>query len=63
MDSVRVVSSSHCSVCALQAQVEHMTAKWHVYMTLDGRISMAGLNKATCRYLAEAITDALRACP
>lgn len=47
----------------LQAQVEHMTAKWHVYMTLDGRISMAGLNKASCGYLAEAITDAIRACP
>lgn len=37
-----------------------MTAKWHVYMTLDGRISMAGLNQATCRYLAEAMADALR---
>ena len=47
----------------LQAQVEHMTANWHVYMTLDGRISMAGLNKASCGYLAEAIKDAIRACP
>lgn len=27
-----------------QAQVENMTAKWHVYMTMDGRISMAGLS-------------------
>ncbi len=43
-----------------QPQVEHMTAKWHVYMTLDGRISMAGLNQATCGYLAEAMADALR---
>ena len=47
----------------LQAQVEHMTANWHVYMTLDGRISMAGLNKASCGYLAEAMKDAIRACP
>ncbi|KAK9826756.1 hypothetical protein WJX81_006018 [Elliptochloris bilobata] len=44
-------------------QVEYLTAKWHVYMTLDGRISMAGLNQASCRYLAEGIADAIRACP
>lgn len=30
----------------LQAQVENMTNKWHVYMTFDGRISMAGLSSA-----------------
>lgn len=30
----------------LQAQVENMTNKWHVYMTMDGRISMAGLSGA-----------------
>lgn len=28
----------------LQPQVENMTSKWHVYMTMDGRISMAGLS-------------------
>ena len=44
---------------SVQPQVEHMTAKWHVYMTLDGRISMAGLNQASCRYLAEAMKDAI----
>ena len=32
------------STSTLQAQVENMTAKWHVYMTFDGRISMAGLS-------------------
>lgn len=25
-----------------------MTAKWHVYMTFDGRISMAGLSGTGC---------------
>jgi aspartate aminotransferase len=28
------------------AQVDSMTKKWHVYMTRDGRISLAGLNSA-----------------
>ena len=47
-------------VCVLQAQVQHMTKKWHVYLTADSRISMAGLSSSTCRYLAEAINDAVR---
>ena len=41
-------------------QVEVMTGKWHVYMTKDGRISMAGVSKSTCEYLAQAIADAVR---
>jgi aspartate/tyrosine/aromatic aminotransferase len=44
----------------MQAQVQVMTDKWHVYMTFDGRISMAGLSGSKCRYLAEAINDAVR---
>ena len=43
-----------------QAQVQHMTKEWHVYLTADSRISMAGLSSASCRYLAEAINDAVR---
>jgi aspartate aminotransferase len=42
-----------------KAQVQHMTSKFHIYMTLDGRISMAGLSGSSCRYLAEAIKDAV----
>ncbi|MEW5298091.1 MAG: hypothetical protein WDW38_011582 [Sanguina aurantia] len=38
-------------------QVERMTGKWFVFMTLDGRISMAGLSAAKCPYLATAIAD------
>ncbi|XP_039164982.1 aspartate aminotransferase, chloroplastic-like isoform X2 [Eucalyptus grandis] len=40
-----------------KTQSENMTNKWHVYMTKDGRISLAGLNLAKCEYLADAIVD------
>jgi aspartate aminotransferase len=40
-----------------KAQSENMTNKWHVYMTKDGRISLAGLSSAKCEYLADAIFD------
>jgi aspartate/tyrosine/aromatic aminotransferase len=41
-------------------QVENMTAKHHIYMTKDGRISLAGLNQAKCGYVAAAIDDSVR---
>ncbi len=34
-------------------------SKWHVHLTMDGRISMAGLSAAKAPYLAEAIVDVL----
>ncbi|KAH0940925.1 hypothetical protein HID58_000562 [Brassica napus] len=40
-----------------KAQSDNMTDKWHVYMTKDGRISLAGLSMAKCEYLADAIID------
>ncbi|TXG62232.1 hypothetical protein EZV62_013595 [Acer yangbiense] len=40
-----------------KAQSENMTNKWHVYLTKDGRISLAGLSLAKCEYLADAIID------
>jgi aspartate aminotransferase len=40
-----------------KTQTENMTNKWHVYMTKDGRISLAGLSAAKCEYLADAIID------
>eukprot|EP00258_Populus_trichocarpa_P006171 XP_002309659.3 aspartate aminotransferase, chloroplastic isoform X1 [Populus trichocarpa] len=40
-----------------KTQSENMTNKWHVYMTKDGRISLAGLSLAKCEYLADAIID------
>ncbi|KAL0763505.1 hypothetical protein Bca101_079656 [Brassica carinata] len=40
-----------------KAQSDNMTNKWHVYMTKDGRISLAALSTAKCEYLADAIID------
>lgn len=40
-----------------KTQSDNMTDKWHVYMTKDGRISLAGLSSAKCAYLADAIID------
>lgn len=36
-------------------QVERLTRDYHVYLTKDGRISMAGINSKNVQYLAEAI--------
>eukprot|EP00740_Mantoniella_antarctica_P012535 CAMPEP_0181376626 /NCGR_PEP_ID=MMETSP1106-20121128/17413_1 /TAXON_ID=81844 /ORGANISM="Mantoniella antarctica, Strain SL-175" /LENGTH=446 /DNA_ID=CAMNT_0023495205 /DNA_START=41 /DNA_END=1381 /DNA_ORIENTATION=+ len=42
------------------AQVENMTNKHAIYMTKDGRISLAGLSQAKCEYLASAIDDSFK---
>eukprot|EP00761_Pharyngomonas_kirbyi_P012597 gb/GECH01012624.1/.p1 GENE.gb/GECH01012624.1/~~gb/GECH01012624.1/.p1 ORF type:complete len:466 (+),score=110.46 gb/GECH01012624.1/:1-1398(+) len=42
-----------------ERQVKHLTDKYHIYLTSNGRISMAGLSKNTCPYLADAIKDAV----
>jgi aspartate aminotransferase len=42
------------------AQVENMTGKHHIYMTKDGRISLAGLNSAKVDYVAAAMDDSFR---
>ncbi|KAI9340725.1 aspartate aminotransferase [Pilaira anomala] len=36
-------------------QVNNIKNDWHVYLTQDGRISMAGISSANVKYLAEAI--------
>ncbi|KAI7898716.1 aspartate aminotransferase [Cokeromyces recurvatus] len=36
-------------------QVNKIKSDWHVYLTQDGRISMAGMSSANVKYLAEAI--------
>lgn len=41
------------------AQVAFMTKEYHVYMTSDGRISMAGLSSKTVPHLADAIHAAV----
>ncbi|XP_019414380.1 PREDICTED: aspartate aminotransferase 1-like [Lupinus angustifolius] len=40
-------------------QVSFMTKKYHIYMTFDGRISMAGLSSRTVPHLADAIHAAV----
>jgi len=42
------------------AQVEELTKKHHVYLTSDGRISLAGLSTKSVPQLADAIQDVLR---
>lgn len=41
------------------AQVSNMTKQFRIYMTADGRISLAGLPKAKCEYLAKAMDDSV----
>ncbi|KAI7868646.1 aspartate aminotransferase [Spinellus fusiger] len=36
-------------------QVDRIRSEWHVYLTRDGRISMAGISSDNVKYLAEAI--------
>lgn len=40
-------------------QVTYMTKEYHIYMTSDGRISMAGLSSRTVPHLADAIHAAI----
>ncbi|KAK4797836.1 hypothetical protein SAY86_030162 [Trapa natans] len=40
-------------------QVSFMTREYHIYMTADGRISMAGLSSSTVSHLADAIHAAV----
>lgn len=41
-------------------QVDHMTEDYHVYMTRNGRISMAGVTSGNVKYLAHAIHEVSR---
>ncbi|KAK5559211.1 Aspartate aminotransferase, cytoplasmic [Exophiala xenobiotica] len=43
-----------------ERQVLAIREKWHVYMTKNGRISMAGLNTGNVKYFAEALDDVVR---
>lgn len=51
-----------CSVLMLLLllQVDNMTNKHAVFMTRDGRISLAGLSSAKVDYLADAMVDSVR---
>ncbi|KAL4785777.1 pyridoxal phosphate-dependent transferase [Aspergillus varians] len=43
-----------------QDQVKELRETWHVYMTKNGRISMAGLNTHNLDYFAEAVDSVVR---
>ncbi|OJK03637.1 hypothetical protein ASPACDRAFT_57024 [Aspergillus aculeatus ATCC 16872] len=43
-----------------ESQVKILREKWHVYMTKNGRISMAGLNTNNLDYFAEAVDSVVR---
>lgn len=43
-----------------EKQVLAIREKWHVYMTKNGRISMAGLNTGNVKYFAQALDDVVR---
>ncbi|KAI9924953.1 hypothetical protein ASPWEDRAFT_119710 [Aspergillus wentii DTO 134E9] len=43
-----------------EAQVKVLREKWHVYMTKNGRISMAGLNTNNLDYFADAVDSVVR---
>jgi aspartate aminotransferase len=38
-------------------QVERLTKEFHVYLTKDGRISIAGINSSNVKYLAQSIHE------
>lgn len=42
------------------AQVEKMVQEFHIYMTSDGRISVAGLNDGNVQYVADCIDNVVR---
>ena len=41
-------------------QVENLISRHHVFMTKDGRISLAGINSDNAKYVAAAIHDVTR---
>jgi aspartate aminotransferase len=41
-------------------QTKALAEKAHVYMTADGRISMAGLNGGNIQYFAESVAAAVK---
>lgn len=55
--------SLHLSPTGLQAQCKLLMERWHVYLTLDGRISFTGLRHGCYLYVAAAIKDAVESCP
>ena len=50
-----------CSFTGLtQPQTKALAEKAHIYMTSDGRISMAGLNDGNVDYFSESVSNAVK---
>ena len=50
-----------CSFTGINpAQSQALVEKTHIYLTQNGRISMAGLNTHNVRYFAESLDKAVR---
>lgn len=50
-----------CSFTGLtQPQTKALAEKRHIYMTSDGRISMAGLNAGNIGYFAESVSEVVK---
>ena len=47
-------------ILPLGKQVQVLKEKYHVYLTDNGRISMAGLSSKNVDYFAEAVDDVVR---
>lgn len=43
-----------------QSQTKALAEKAHIYMTADGRISMAGLNGGNIDYFSESVSKAVK---
>lgn len=52
------VGSSFTGISAEQSKI--LTESAHVYLTTNGRISMAGLNSQNIRYFAESLDKVVR---
>ena len=46
-----------CYTGMSEAQVTRLKDEFHIYMTKDGRISMAGINKANVNYVASSMHE------
>lgn len=52
--------SLHSFTGLTQPQTRVLAEKAHIYMTADGRISMAGLNSKNIQYFAESVDAAVK---
>lgn len=58
--SARFATASDSFTGLTAPQTKALAEKAHVYMTADGRISMAGLNRSNIKYFAESVDAAVR---